>query len=376
MILASFNVQNLFERAKAMNLKSDDPNDKWQEGKSILDDFADFNDLLGKDTYTDQDKTEILNFIKVFGLEKEDTGKFVILRQNRGRLITRHGDGNIEVVASGRGDWIGWVELRTEPISDIAILNTGRVISDVNADVLAVVEADSRITLARFNEYVLPKIDGTPYDHVMLIDGNDDRGIDVGIMTRAGYPIELMRSHVDDPDGDNKIFSRDCPEYLIKTPNNNRLWVLVNHLKSKGSGTQKESNARRKKQAKRVRQIYDALIADGEKFVAVVGDMNDTPNSDPLSPLLSDGSTLKDISTHSQFDNGGRPGTYNNCTKSDKIDYILLSPELYKNVLKGGILRKGVWGGKNGTLWEIYKEMKKSTHAASDHAAIWAEIDI
>ena len=376
MILASFNVENLFERAKAMNQESTNPNDRWQEGKSILNEFAAFNDLLGKTIYTDQDKNQILDFIKAFGLEKDDKGEFVILRQNRGRLITRHKDGSIDVVANSRGDWTGWAELRTEPISDIAILNTGQVIRDINADVLAIVEADNRITLARFSEYVLPKINGKPYDHVMLIDGNDERGIDVGIMTRSSHPIKSIRSHVDDSDDHGKIFGRDCPEYLIQTPKNERLWVLINHLKSKGYGNISESNERRKKQAKRVREIYDALTADGEKFVAVVGDMNDTSDSDSLYPLLSNGSTLKDISDHSQFSNGGRPGTYGNCTKSNKIDYILLSPDLYKNVLKSGIFRKGVWGGKNGTLWEIYPEMKKSYHAASDHAAIWAEIDI
>ena len=40
----------------------------------------------------------------------------------------------------------------------------------------------------------------------------------------------------------------------------------------------------------------------------------------------------------------------------------------------GGIFRKGVWGGKNGTLWEHYPDMTKAAEAASDHAAIWADI--
>jgi hypothetical protein len=32
---------------------------------------------------------------------------------------------------------------------------------------------------------------------VMLIDGNDERGIDVGLMTSEHLPINPMRSHVD-----------------------------------------------------------------------------------------------------------------------------------------------------------------------------------
>jgi hypothetical protein len=40
-----------------------------------------------------------------------------------------------------------------------------------------------------------------------------------------------------------RIFSRDCPAYAIKTKKNNRLAVLVNHLKSKGYGPPKVSSA-------------------------------------------------------------------------------------------------------------------------------------
>ena len=36
----------------------------------------------------------------------------------------------------------------------------------------------------------------------------------------------------------------------------------------------------------------------------------------------------------------------------------------------------GVWGGKNGTLFPHYREIAKASEAASDHAAIWAEIDV
>ena len=44
-----------------------------------------------------------------------------------------------------------------------------------------------------------------------LSDGNDERGIDVGIISRKGFEIESMTSHVDDIDSDGLIFSRGCP---------------------------------------------------------------------------------------------------------------------------------------------------------------------
>lgn len=42
---------------------------------------------------------------------------------------------------------------------------------------------------------MLEKVSGT-HAHVMVIDGNDDRGIDVGLMAKAGYEIIAIRSHV------------------------------------------------------------------------------------------------------------------------------------------------------------------------------------
>ena len=85
---------------------------------------------------------------------------------------------------------------------------------------------------------------------------------------------------------------------------------------------------------------------------------------------------LRDITESPHFVGDGRPGTFGNGTKSEKIDYILLSPELFDAATDGGIFRKGAWGGKNGTLWEHYPDMTSAAEAASDHAAIWADLDV
>ena len=116
---------------------------------------------------------------------------------------------------SGRAEWIGWFELEREPVAETAINNTARVIDCVKADVQCVIEAEDRPGLVRFNEEVMPLVNAQPFEHIMLVDGNDDRGIDVGIMARNGCVVGNMRSHVDDADADGKIFSRDCAEYEI-----------------------------------------------------------------------------------------------------------------------------------------------------------------
>ena len=267
------------------------------------------------------------------------------------------------------------MELKTEPVDELAMRHTARVIKDIDADILGVIEAENRISLSKFSAQMLQLVGGTPYAHVMLIDGNDDRGIDVAVLTKAGFETGNVRPHIDDTDGQGLIFSRDCPEYSITTPSGETIVVLVSHLKSKGFGSQASSNAKRKRQAKRTAEIYARLVAEGHASVAVVGDFNDTPDSAALAPLLAQ-TDLQDVSTHPKFVSDGRPGTFGNGAKGSKIDYILLSPALFARVTNARVFRKGVWGGKNGDLWPVYPTMKEKVHQASDHAAIYADIKL
>jgi endonuclease/exonuclease/phosphatase family metal-dependent hydrolase len=364
MRLAVYNVENLFDRARAMNL------DSWAEGKLILEKFAKLNSLLGKSTYSATDKAQMTDLMLEMGLEKSDTGPFVILRRNRGGLLKRPRGGGIEIIAESRADWVGSFELLDEPVNEHAMLNTARVMSELGADILGVVEAESRPVLYDFNRLILTAVGGTPFHHVMLIDGNDERGIDVALMTREDYPIGLMRSHVDDrlPNG-FPVFSRDCPEYEVTTPLGNHLIVMVNHLKSKGYGGTAASDAKRKVQAERMKAIYEELRDAGSDHIAIIGDLNDTPVSAPLEPLIS-GTDLKDAFTHLAFDDGGYPGTYGSCTAANKIDYLLLSPALFDKVRAGGVYRKGMWPGVRPRKWEAYDSIKRPQEAASDHAAL------
>jgi hypothetical protein len=107
----------------------------------------------------------------------------------------------------------------------------------------------------------------------------------------------------------------------------------------------------------------------------VLGDLNDTPKkSGPLGPVFRAG--LKDISDHPSFTSDGRPGTHKNGNASQKIDYVLLSPALFGRVTGGAVFREGVWGGKNGTLFPHFPEITKEVESASDHAAIYADLDL
>jgi hypothetical protein len=204
--IASFNVESLFERPVAMNRKT------WAEGKDVLEAFAQLNAILNKDVYTEADKAQIVELLKRLELEKDDGGRrWAVLRQNRGKLLKRPPGKPPVVVADGRSDWIGWVELKKEPLREVAMKNTARVLKDLAADVQAVIEAESRVALKAFSEVLLPSVEGKPFDHVLLIDGNDERGIDVGLFTRSGYDITSVHSHVDDQDAEVSSSAATAP---------------------------------------------------------------------------------------------------------------------------------------------------------------------
>ena len=367
--IGSFNVENLFDRPRVMNLPT------WEEGRPILDAYAKLTDLFEEPIYTPAIKVDILHLLEQLGLLRADTSTYVQLRKIRGALLRRPRTGPVDVVASGRSSWIGWLELTTQHVNALATEHTAMVIRDIGADVLGVVEAESRPTLNLFSAAMLKQVDAEPYEQVMLVDGNDTRGIDVGLLAKGKHQLVEIRTHVFDNDTGGVVFSRDCCEYHLRTERGNRLIVLVNHFKSKGYGTKADSDERRRRQAARVAEIYQGLVRNGARYIAVVGDLNDHPTSTPLAPLVEQ-TDLTDISSHPDFDFGARRGTFGSGGDLDKIDYVLLSPSLRKKATGGAVFRNGVWRGpRTKNPWPIYPTMTAPVHAASDHAAIYADIN-
>lgn len=359
----------------------------------VLRAFDRFNTLSAKHQYQPEDKTTLLADLETLAvivrtngtlrLNRNPFSAWALLRENRGDFLMQPKKGDVKIVAEGRSAWIGWVELITEPVDELATHMTARVIDDVGADVIAVVEAENRPALVRFNDEML----NGRYAHVMLIDGNDRRGIDVGILTSDAVKMMSVTSHVDDPDParpGETLFSRDCPVHRLKVGSHD-LWVLVNHLKSQ-SFTFGSPDPLRTRQAEQVRAIYDQLRSEGAELIAVVGDFNKGPtNDDPpkhptLEALLGAGSPLVDTHGLPVFDAGPRPGTFEACGVRDRLDYILVSPQLANRITAGGINRSGLWGNpknKNApSKWTVFPPITAAVHAASDHAAVWIEFDL
>lgn len=364
MRIAEFNVNNLFERPKAMNFPT------HKEGQPTLDDANELNSIINKQTYSAQDKKRMLTLLKRNKLlSTRPKSELLEFRKIKGQLFRCPKNGSPEIVANGREDWVGWVDLKKEAIDDESIVNTAKVIVEVDPDVLVIVEAETRYAISDFHdEFMKPllKAEGKrEYPFNMLIDGNDRRGIDVGILSR--YPIKGMRSHIFDEKDGKRVFSRDCAEFILDLGNGRELLVMSNHFASKGSDT---TGTRRRLQSGRVKEIYDELKAK-YKYAVIAGDFNDYPDSGNLDALLKQ-TDLTDVMALSMYN--GYPGTYETANDKQKFDYILLSPELTSRVTAVDVCRKGTYAPRK---WDCYDNITKDTKdrlAASDHQCVWADI--
>jgi hypothetical protein len=95
MRLATFNVENMFERVKAMNMAT------WAEGRDVLEDFQRLSELIQLDVYTDTMKSELLTIMKRHrGLTTQGESKYLRLRDIRGKLLRKPANKPVEIAVS------------------------------------------------------------------------------------------------------------------------------------------------------------------------------------------------------------------------------------------------------------------------------------
>jgi endonuclease/exonuclease/phosphatase family metal-dependent hydrolase len=361
MRIATYNLNNLFERPKVLEQAAFSP-----VSRKALEAYAFLTTILPKKTYTATDKAKLEDILTNYAESTNET-KFIAINEVRGKLYKFNASTKkVTIVANGRADWLGWPELITKEVNEVATQNTARVIAEVKADILCTVEIEDRTALEDFNKYLLKN----QYRYSMMIDGNDERGIDVGLYSNHG--IEDIKSHIFDTytGQDNKeyrIFSRDCAVYDLKYKSH-KITLLCNHFKSKGYGSQVSNDKKRKLQATRVAEILKGFDLKKD-FVVVAGDFNDTPTSTPLASLLG----LPDMHNVVLGLPQGQRGTYLNKV-DEQIDYLLVSTGLMKHYKAVGIERRGIFTKEaNG---KIFDTVKNPLTQASDHAAVWADFNL
>lgn len=195
-------------------------------------------------------------------------------------------------------------------------------IRKINADVLAVVEVENRGILEAFVRTFLPDMGYEP----VLVEGNDDRGINVGVLSRL--PVGRIISHrylqFQEASGRLTRFRRDLLQVRIEPPGGVPFDVFVLHLKSKG-GVEQGGIEIRLAEARQVRRILDDLLQrEPHASFVLCGDFNDTLESEPLAVILGTGTTrlthfVDDLPTDNRV-------TFNRKPYLSMIDFILASP--------------------------------------------------
>lgn len=349
--IATFNAENLFDRAKVFDLD-------WDKGGPILANVAALQAELRKVTFDKTRIRELLNALKGYAKIVEVRGKWA--------------------KAKGAKDFQGWVELTRSTVTEAAQANTARVLAAVNADIVCLVEIEDRIVLSRFHNQILaPKHlrprNLKPYSYNILIDGNDTRGIDVAVMSR--YPLGAIRTHIHDRQDGQLIFSRDCLEVEVLLPTGQSCWVLANHFKSQGYNDKSDPGGRKRRraQAERVAEILQGRdLQNG--LVIVAGDLNDTPDSTALVPLTSHPGLFN---MNEQLPSSDR-WTYHFSGKNQQLDYLLVSLPLKAALQKVEIERRGIFKVEQYSRGAVhpFPTVKSDRDSASDHGAVVAEFAI
>jgi endonuclease/exonuclease/phosphatase family metal-dependent hydrolase len=256
-------------------------------------------------------------------------------------------------------------------------------IKRMDLDVLAAQEVEDIDTLRRFNADEL----GSMYRHLVLIEGNDERFIDVAVLSKfpiGGITTHQKATHPDDPN--DEVFSRDLLEVeILDKDRKKRLFTLYNtHLKSqfvdpKQFNTPAEVDAERQRadrrrcqQAETINAILKLQMHPTQPYI-LVGDMNDTPDSEPLAafrdprvgminalaspeetrPAKKDNPPPATKAWTHRFKESGQPARY------ELFDHIWISPVLGPALKKAMIDRRTKHEG-NG----------------SDHDPAWIELEL
>ncbi len=228
----------------------------------------------------------------------------------------------------------------------------------VDADLICLNEVGGLESIHHFNNLFLGN-HYVPY----LIEGNSDRGIDVGYLVKRGLPLRAeILTHKDRPldflyphekqsnlffqdQPERQVathyFSRDCSELRLFNPadaDKLSLVVLLVHLKSKldPDGIDPYGTERRRAEFNCLLSIYRDLRAAQQPAVPVlvVGDFNGCARRDNLAKEFQElaetdlecalevtGRSGPDVATQLQFNRNSNVTTL-------QIDFILISPEL------------------------------------------------
>ena len=116
MRIATYNVMNLFSRAKPLAAPD------WATGRPVLEDITRLAELIARPSYSAAVKDGMKRILKRNNLanrsRKDDLFR---VNQVRKKLYTVPETGEINIKAAGRGSWLGWIELVRQLLTPVEV---------------------------------------------------------------------------------------------------------------------------------------------------------------------------------------------------------------------------------------------------------------
>lgn len=296
-----------------------------------------------------------------------------------------------------------WQRLSSATVPNKPLVKTlwlADTLLDINADIVCLNEVGGQESLENFNKHFL----GGRYKP-FLMEGNSDRGIDIGYLVRNDFPFKTeLRTHKNRPlnflypheretnlylEGmeperviKTHYFSRDCAELRIfdegPTP---KLIILLVHLKSKldPDGIDPEGKERRMAEVKTLMDIYREIRAEYSPSIPtiVTGDFNGSARKGGRGEEFSE---LEKTDLESVIDIVGHEGematTQIQFSRSSgvqflQIDFLFVSPELKPHLVNEHV---GIYRYKSDlrVALPLPKSLEQRTYLPSDHYPVVA----
>jgi len=217
-------------------------------------------------------------------------------------------------------------------VSDPRMEKIAKVLRSFEADIVALQEVENLPLLEEFVEKHLADLNY----QVVLVEGNDTRGIDVALLTRL--PIDAVTSYrykiFTDAQGQEQKFRRDL--LCVEIGGEFDCDVYVVHLKSQ-HGDEASDVVRESESAAIMEIVNEKMVANADYRAVVTGDFNEVPDM-PTLIQLRDGGLVDPMM-------GTEKWTYNREPYLTRIDFAMCTPALASTVASAEIINQSPVSG-------------------------------
>ena len=222
---------------------------------------------------------------------------------------------------------------RRDEVTKPAYVNEARqqrcaaVLRELNGDIVALQEVENRFVLQQFVDTHLADMGY----RVVLIEGNDSRGIDCALLSKL--PIDAVTSYQHrqflGEDGMMQHFRRDLLRVSLGAPFEGDVYVV--HLKSQ-HGDEAADIVREAESAEILRIVQENGAGQNGYRAVVIGDFNEVPEL-PTITQLTEGGLVDPMAGTEKY-------TYNKEPYLTRIDFALMSGALASEVASAEVINE------------------------------------